>query len=251
MTEDNRGRVGVEDGSKRVRTYLGGELVADTVRPKLVWEVPGYPAYYLPQSDVRMELLTPTGRAERSPSRGEARYFTVKGGDRVAVDAAWHYPDSPIEELRGLVRFDWEAMDAWFEEDEEVYVHPRSPYTRVDILSSSRHVEVVLNHVKVADSHQPRLLFETGLPPRFYLPLVDVRMDLLIPSSKITRCPYKGTAAYWSVRADGEVFEDVAWTYKTPLLESVKIAGLACFYNERVDLYVDGVLQQRPRTPFS
>jgi uncharacterized protein (DUF427 family) len=251
MAGDNRGRVRVEDGSKWVRTYLGGELVADTVRPKLVWEVPYYPAYYIPRSDVRMELLAPTGRAEWSPSRGEARYFTVKGGDRVAIDAAWHYPDSPLEELRGLIRFDWEAMDAWFEEDEEVYVHPRSPHTRVDVLSSSRHVEVVLNQLKVADSRQPRLLFETGLPTRYYLPLVDVRMDLLIPSSNITRCPYKGTASYWSVRANGELFEDVAWTYKTPLLESVKIAGLVCFYNERVDLYVDGVLQERPRTPFS
>ena len=182
---------------------------------------------------------------------GRARYFTVKGGDRVAIDAAWHYPDSPLEELRGLIRFDWEAMDAWFEEDEEVYVHPRSPHTRVDVLSSSRYVEVVLNHLKVADSRQPRLLFETGLPTRYYLPLVDVRMDLLIPSSNITRCPYKGTASYWSVEVNGEVLDDLVWTYKTPVLESVKIAGLACFFNEKVDLYVDAVLQDRPKTPFS
>src|SRR5918996_2650202 len=82
----------VEHGAKRVRAYLGGELIADTTRPRLVWEVPYYPAYYLPRDDVRMELLTPTERTERSPSRGEARFFTVKGGDKQVEDAAWHYP---------------------------------------------------------------------------------------------------------------------------------------------------------------
>jgi uncharacterized protein (DUF427 family) len=241
----------VEEGPKRVRTYLGGEIVADTTRPKLVWEIPNYPAYYLPVDDVRMELLTPTERTERSPSRGVASYFTVKGGDRVVEDAAWHYPESPVEDLRTLIRFDWEAMDAWFEEDEEVYVHPRDPYKRVDILASGRHVEVVVDGVKVADSHQPRLLFETSLPTRYYLPLTDVRLDLLRPSATSTRCPYKGTAGYWSVEVNGAVHNDLAWIYRTPVLESVKIAGLACFFNEHVDLYVDGVLQQRPKTFWS
>ncbi len=241
----------IEESAKRVRTYLGGELVADTTRPRLVWEIPYYPAYYLPHVDVRMGLLTPSGRTERSPARGEAHYFTVKAGGKEAVDAAWHFPDSPVQELQELIRFDWEAMDAWFEEDEAITVHPRSPYTRVDILASSRHVEVSLGGVKVADSHQPRLLFETGLPTRYYLPLVDVRLDLLRPSSTVTRCPYKGTASYWSVEVGGRVFEDVVWTYAAPLLESAKIAGLACFYNEGVDLFVDGERQERPRSPFS
>ena len=251
MAPVTQGDVRIEEGPKRVRTYLGGELVADTTRPRLVWEVPYYPAYYLPVEDVRMELLTPSDRREPSSGRGEARYFDVKGGDRVAHDAAWRYTDSPVDALRELVRFDWAAMDAWFEEDEEVYVHPRDPYKRVDVLSSSRHVEVEVNGVKVADSRQPRLLFETGLPTRYYLPLVDVRQDLLRPSSTVTRCPYKGTAAYWSVEAGGEVAEDVVWTYRAPVLESIKIAGLACFYNERVAISVDGVPQERPRSPFS
>ncbi len=245
------GGLRVEPGPKRVRTYLGGELVADTIRPWLVWEVPHYPAYYLPRDDVRTHLLAPTERTELSVDRGQARYFTIKAGGREAVDAAWHYPDSPIEALRDLIRFDWHAMDAWFEEDEEVDVHPRDPYVRVDVLASSRHVEVVLGGVTVADSRQPRLLFETGLPTRYYLPLVDVRLDLLRTSSRTTRCPYKGTASYWSVEIDGQLFEDVVWTYKAPLLESVKVAGLACFWNERVNLFVDGVDQQRPQRPFS
>jgi uncharacterized protein (DUF427 family) len=241
----------VEVGPKRVRAYLGGEVVADTTSPRLVWEIPYYPAYYFPVDDVRMELLTPTDHTQHSPSRGDARYFSVKGGDRVAENAAWIYPDSPVEELRQLVRFDWEAMDAWFEEDEEVYVHPRDPYKRVDILASGRHVEVIVDGVKVADSHQPRLLFETGLPTRYYLPQTDLRPDLLRPSSTTTRCPYKGTAEYWSVEVNGIVHDDLVWVYRTPTLESAKIAGLACFFNERVDLYVDGVLQERPRTLWS
>ena len=237
----------VEEGQKRVRIYLGGVLVADTIRPRLVWEVPYYPAYYFPVDDVRMELLTPSGRVDQSAGRGTARYFTIGGGQRVVPDAAWQYTDSPVEELRGLVRFDWDAMDAWFEEDEEVYVHPRNPYTRVDVLASSRHVQVLVDGVTVADSHRPRLLFETGLPVRYYLPLVDVRMDLLRPSATTTRCPYKGTATYWAVEVGGRLYEDLVWTYKAPLPESAKIAGLLAFYDDRVDLHVDGVSQEHPR----
>jgi uncharacterized protein (DUF427 family) len=251
MTTESRGLVKIEPLAKRVRGYLNGQPVVDTVQASLVWETPYYPAYYFPERDVRMELLVPSDRTEHSPSRGDARYFDVMVGDRVADSGAWSYPESPLEALRGLVRFDWDSMDAWFEEDEEVYVHPRSPYTRVDVLPSSRRVEVSIGGVVVADSNQPRILFETGLPPRYYLPLVDVRMDLLRPSSTVTSCPYKGTAAYWSVEVDGKLFEDIVWIYRTPLPESIRVAGLVSFYNERVDLRVDGVVQERPKTPFS
>jgi len=142
-------------------------------------------------------------------------------------------------------------MSEWLEEDEPVYTHPRDPYTRVDILASSRHVRVELDGVTVADSHSPRILFETGLPPRYYLPLSDVRTELLRPSARQTSCPYKGTASYWSVETGKRVHTDVAWIYRTPLPESQKIAGLACFYDERVDVFVDGERQERPASPFS
>jgi uncharacterized protein (DUF427 family) len=198
-----------------------------------------------------MELLTPSGSTKRSPSRGGAVLLTVKGGDTEAVDAAYHHADSPVEELRDLIAFDWGAMSNWFEEDEEVFVHARDPYSRIDTLRSSRHVEVVINGVKVADSHHPTLLFETGLPTRYYLPKVDVRMDLFTATDSATDCPYKGTAEYWSVTAGDEVFTDVVWSYRHPVAESAKIAGLVCFYNERVDIYVDGELEGRPKTQFS
>jgi uncharacterized protein (DUF427 family) len=246
-----RGRVRIEPGAKRVRAFLGGEAVVDTTRPVLVWEVPYYPTYYLPLDDVRTELLVPDGIVAHSPSRGEGQTFSVRAGAKEAAGAAIRYEDSPIEELRDLIRLDWDSMDAWFEEDEEVFTHPRDPYTRVDILPSSRHVRVEVDGVTVAESASPRLLFETGLPVRYYLPKTHVRMELLTPSDSVSHCPYKGQAEWWSVRVGDGLRDDLAWSYRTPLPESQKIAGLVAFYNEKVDIYVDGVLQERPHTKFS
>jgi uncharacterized protein (DUF427 family) len=250
-TKGTRGRVRVETSAKRVRAYLGGEAIADTIRPMLVWEGPSYPAYYFPAADVRTELLTDDGEVVHSPSRGDARAHTVSAGGTQARGAALLYDDSPIEELRGSIRLDWHAMDAWFEEDEEVFTHPRNPYTRVDILPSSRHIRVEVDGVTVAESSSPRLLFETGLPVRYYLPKTHVRMDLLVPTGTESHCPYKGQAEWWSVRVGDAVHEDFAWSYPTPLPESERIAGLVAFYNEKTDIYVDGMLQERPHTKFS
>jgi uncharacterized protein (DUF427 family) len=245
-----RGRVHLERGAKRVRAFLGGEVVADTARPVLVWELPYYPTYYFPLADVRAQLR-PDGGSLHSPSRGDGRTFTVRAGGREAAGAALRYEDSPIEELRDLIRLEWASMDAWFEEDEEVFTHPRDPYTRVDILASSRHVRVEVEGATVAESASPRLLFETGLPVRYYLPKPHVRLELLVPTDTVTHCPYKGRAEHWSVQAPAGVRADLAWSYRTPLPESQKIAGLIAFYNEKVDVYVDGVLQERPKTKFS
>jgi uncharacterized protein (DUF427 family) len=250
-TDRTRGRVRIESGEKRVRAYLGAEVVVDTTRPVLVWEVPYYPAYYFAAADVRTELLEFDGGVAHSQSRGEGRTFTVRAGVKEARGAALRYEDSPIAELRDLIRLDWDAMDAWFEEDEEVFTHPRDPYTRVDILPSSRHVRVEVDGVTAAESASPRLLFETGLPVRYYLPKTHVRMDMLTPTDSESHCPYKGRAEWWSVRVGDSLHEDLAWSYRTPLPESQKIAGLVAFYNEKVDLYVDGVRQERPSTKFS
>jgi uncharacterized protein (DUF427 family) len=249
MAEKIRG-IRIEQGTKRVRAYLAGELVADTKRPFLVWEWPYYPTYYFPADDVRAELV-PAGQTEHSPSRGDGQVYHIKVAGAAADGAALRYPDSPIEALRDLVRLDWNSMTDWFEEDELVYVHPRDPYSRVDILASSRHVRVEIDGVTVADSRQPRILFETGLPPRYYLPLTEVRMDLLRSSGTQSQCPYKGTAGYWSVDTGQAVHTDLVWIYRMPLPESQKVAGLACFYNEKVDIYLDGELQDRPKTHFS
>jgi uncharacterized protein (DUF427 family) len=243
--ETARGLVKVESCAKRIRVYAGGDLVADTASALLVWEVPYYPTYYIPADDVRA-ALEPTGSTEHSPSRGDAEILDVRTPRTVVRNAARRYPEPAIELLRGHVRLQWDAMDEWFEEDEPVYVHPRDPYTRVDILASSRHVEVRVDGLTVAATDRPTLLFETGLPTRYYLPMTDARLDLLTPTTSVTRCPYKGSATYWSL---GDQV-DLAWCYRTPLPESQKIAGLICFYNERVDLVVDEVVQDRPPSRF-
>jgi uncharacterized protein (DUF427 family) len=171
-TTTKRRGIRIEPGTKRVRVYLGGELVADTTQPVLVWEVPYYPTYYFPVSDVRTELLQREDGVAHSSSRGDGQRFSVKGRPHAAL----RYEDSPIEELRDLIRFDWDSMDAWFEEDEQVFTHPRDPYTRVDILASSRHVRVDVDGTTVAESTSPRMLFETRAAGPL-LPADDTRAD--------------------------------------------------------------------------
>lgn len=244
LTETGR----IEACPKRVRVYLAGRLVADTIRAKLVWEVPHYPAYYIPRADVQRDMLTDSAREPSPSDRGEARYFDVRAGERVATAGAWHYPEPPIEALREHVRFAWDAMDTWLEEEDEVFVHPHDPHKRIDILHSSRHIEIVAGGVTLADTRRPTLLVETGAPVRWYLPKSDVRMDLLEPTNKKTGCAYKGFARYWRRLEGGR---EIAWSYPSPLAEGAKIAGLVAFYDEKVDVYVDGVLQKRPRTKFS
>lgn len=238
MSTTTTERVRVESGRKRVRAYLRGHLVADTVRPLLVWESPFHPTYYFPATDVHADLK-PTGATHHSPSRGDEVLHDVAVAGVVAKDAASTVPDSPVEELSAHVRLDWESMTSWFEEDEEVFFAARDPYTRVDILPSSRHVQVLLDDDVLADSTRAHVLYETGLPPRWYLPQVDVRMDRLIEGSLFTQCPYKGTATYLAYEIDGQPTE-VAWTYQTPLPESQRIAGLVAFDDTRLRVLVDG-----------
>jgi uncharacterized protein (DUF427 family) len=248
MTSAQDTAIKVEPTRKRIRVLLAGELVADTTSALLVWEIPYYPTYYLPAADLQAELL-PAG-SDSSPELGAAEVLSVRVAGATAEGAARRYPAAPDPRLRDYVRLDWQAMSEWLEEDEPVYVHPRSPYSRVDILASSRHVQVEIDGVTVADSRSPRILFETGLPPRYYLPLADIRTDLLRPSATQTSCPYKGTASYWSVDTGSGLHEDIVWIYRMPLPESQKIAGLAAFYDEKADVLVDGVRQDRPRTQF-
>jgi uncharacterized protein (DUF427 family) len=249
MSDQPHGRVRVEDCAKRVRCYLDGALVADSRHTSLVWEIPYYPTYYFPAADV-VAKLEPIGALDHSPSRGDGEILDVRAGESVAPGAGRRYPNSPIEELRDLVRFEWSALSEWFEEDEPVYFHARDPYARIDILASTRHVVVEVDGTVVADSHQPKILFETGLPARYYLPLTDYRMELLRPSTLETQCPYKGRATYFAVVLGDVVHENVIWVYRSPFPESQKIAGFAAPYNEKLDLTIDGVREARPRTHF-
>jgi uncharacterized protein (DUF427 family) len=134
------------------------------------------------------------------------------------------------------------AMDKWLEEDEEVIGHPHDPYHRVDVLESSRHVKVNVNGGTVAETKRPKILFETSLPPRYYIPPEDVRKELLVESETKTVCPYKGVASHWSVEG-GERIEDGAWSYPEPLPEAQKVQGHLCFYDGKTELEIDGESQ--------
>jgi uncharacterized protein (DUF427 family) len=253
MTQSTQSRVRTEPNRRRVRVFVGGHAVADSSRTVYLFETGHLPVYYFPREDVRFDLLEPTSHHTHCPWKGDASYYDVVVGDRRVRNAAWAYP-APIDsaaELTDYVAFYWDAADAWFEEDDEVFVHARDPYHRVDVLTSSRHVEVRVNGVLVADTRRPRLLFETGLPVRYYIPKLDARMDLLEPTATRTRCPYKGEAVYWSVQAGDEVATDVVWSYPYPIPEIPKIENLLAFYNEKVDITVNGVPQDRPVTKWS
>ena len=226
-----------EDSHRRVRVIFANTTIADSTRVKLLLEPMKLGIYYFPLEDVRSDALRKTGE----------RLWDVLAGDRVAERAAWERAEFP-----GYIAFKWDMMDRWFEEDDEVFVHPRDPYHRVDVLNSSRHVKVVLGGEVVAETDRPRLLFETNLPTRYYIPKVDVRMDLLTPTDLHTRCPYKGEASYWTATVAGQEFKNIVWVYPSPIPEIPKLENLLCFYNEKVDaIYVDGELQPKPKTPWS
>ena len=246
------GRIRVETGRKRVRAYLGGELVADTRQPVLVWEWPYFPAYYFPAADVRAKLVARRpDRALAEPGRrGDLPRAGCPGPPRSRRPCATR--TRRWRTCATLVRLDWDAMSEWFEEDEPVYTHPRDPYSRVDILASSRHVRVEVDGVTVADSRQPRILFETGLPPRYYLPLTDVRMDLLRPVGHPDTLPVQGHRRRTGRCRPVSSCTPTSCGSTAPRCRRARRSpGLACFYDEKVDVYLDGELQPRPRTHFS
>jgi len=232
---------------KWIRVQFAGEFIADSENVLILREQRRPPVYYFPREDVSMDFFKSSDYTTDSDGMGTASFWDIKVGEREVKNAAWSYEDpaEAITDLQGYIAFKWDKMDAWFEEAEQVLVHPRDPYKRVDTLLSTKHIEVEVAGVKVADSHKPMLLFETGLPTRYYLPRVDVRTDLLVPSDTITRCPYKGEANYFSVQVGDQLVEDIAWYYPYPTPEVPKISNLTCFYDERVDaVYIDGELQE-------
>ncbi len=232
---------------------FNGEAIADSCAVKMLHETEHLPVYYFHEGDVRWELLDPSDHITSSPVKGEARYWTVRVRGRTAENAVWSYPQ-PIEGCPlppGHMAFAWGAMDPWHKEDEEVFVHPRDPYHRIDNLRSSRRVRIIIGGEVVAETSRPRLLLETGLPVRYYIPEADVQRVHLRPSEKHTRCPYKGEARFYSVEAGGKVERDLAWFYPSPSRDAVGVEGCICFFNEQVGLEVDDVRQPRPTTRWS
>jgi uncharacterized protein (DUF427 family) len=240
----------MEPCGKWVRVVLGGETIADSRRTLLLSESGHQPIYYFPVGDVRADLLEPSDRHTRCPKKGEASYHSIRVGERFEKAAAWYYPEplEGAEPLRDLIAFYFDRMDHWYEESEEIFVHPRDPYHRVDVIPTSRHIRVSLDGELLAETDDAMALYESNLPTRWYLPREDVRAELE-PTDTVTRCPYKGIASYYAVRpSGGEPVKDLIWCYDDPLPAVDRIAGRLCFFNERVDVEVDGESESRPET---
>ena len=237
----------------RLRGSFAGQTVFDSVDAKLLYETAHLPVYYVPENDLRHDLLERSDRQTRCPHKGVASYRSIRVGDRFEADAVWTYrePIAPASFLAGHAAFYWGKLDEWFVEDEQVFGHPRDPYHRIDTYRTTRLVRVSVDGEAIAESTWAVALFESGLPARFYLPAEDVQMHLLEPSEKTSRCAYKGVASYWHVRVGNTLHEDLAWTYAEPDEDVRGIRGLICFFNERVDLEVGGELQERPVTQWS
>jgi uncharacterized protein (DUF427 family) len=246
-----------EPTDKRIRAVLGGETVVDSTRALLVWEPKRVvPSYAVPAGDVAAEFA-PGGDGAAAPAdppvlEGRPVYdpsvpFAVHTADgervRIAGTEGFRLADP---ELAGYVVLDFAAFDAWYEEDERNLGHPRDPFHRIDIVHSSRHVVVAADGETLAESRRPSLLFEPPLPVRYYLPPEDVRLDRLAASPTTSTCAYKGEASYWAL--DGR---DVAWSYPRPLREAAEVSDQIAFFNERVDITVDGERLERPVTPWS
>tara|TARA_R110002072_G_scaffold60051_60_gene152777 strand:- start:683 stop:1477 length:795 start_codon:yes stop_codon:yes gene_type:complete len=246
----------LEASPRRVRVQFGGEWIADSTDMVLMYEANHLPVYYFPVKDVRLDLLHPTDHTSHCPYKGDASYWTIEAGGQTAENAVWAY-QTPFDEMAAInlqdyCAFYWDRVVHWYEEDEEVFVHPRDPHKRIDTIPSSRPVKVVLGGETVAETTRAHFLFETGLPTRYYIPVEDIRTDLLTPSDTHSRCPYKGIASYRTAMINGQTYEDIVWFYPDPIPECPKIKGLFCFYNERVDaVFVDGEEVEKPVTKWS
>ena len=240
----------IEPVPRRIRATIGSRTVLDTTRAIYLWEWPNYPQYYIPLADIQPDVLVDENHEQRL-SRGTARRFSLKVGDDVRPGAARVYGEDALPGLDGFVRFEWDSLDSWFEEDEQVFVHPRNPYTRVDAIRSTRAVRVELDGVMLAESSSTVMVFETGLPTRYYFNRTEVNFDALVPTDTESSCPYKGnTSGYWSITTPVGEYPDLAWAYDFPTRQLQPITGLISFYNEKVDLFVDDQPLERAVTHF-
>ncbi|OLS27131.1 MAG: hypothetical protein HeimC3_05980 [Candidatus Heimdallarchaeota archaeon LC_3] len=242
----------VEPSPRWVRAKFGSIYIADSKKALLLiaYDREFRTRYYFPKEDVKTEFFEESDYKGRD---GKNKYWHIRNGDKYEKNAAYTVVDPPedVQGIKDYIGFKWNQIDAWFEEEEEIFIHPRDPYKRIDTIKSSRHIKVVIDKQIVAETNNPTLLFETGLPVRYYIPKEDVKTEFLIDSILQTGCPYKGTASYNSVKIGDNIYKNIVWYYKDPFYETGHIKDLISFYNEKVDIYVDGELISKPQTPFS
>ncbi|EME80255.1 uncharacterized protein MYCFIDRAFT_216157 [Pseudocercospora fijiensis CIRAD86] len=233
-----------------IQVLFNGRYIVKTTKSVFVWEHPYYPQIYIPASEIESYFsarsddlkITPGLEIHDSENNLLATQWTLTVSSKPVEKVLAFSPNlpEPANSLSNLVKIDFESMDQWFEESSKIFVHPKDPFKRIDILQSTRHIRVSIAGHVVADTDTSMHLYETGLPCRYYMPLTRVDASVLRPSTTVTQCPYKGEAEYYSVEVEGKVYEDVVWFYNRPLLESAKVEGLVCFYNEKVEIEVDG-----------
>ena len=232
----------VHEVPQRIRGRFAGETVLDTRRAVMLHETGLLPQWYVPFEDVREDLLERTEHSTHCPFKGNASYWSLRVGDREATNVVWGY-ENPLPEcqaVKGMAAFYFDRLDAWFEEDEPLFGHPKDPFHRVDVRRTSRHVVVRAGGETVAESRRAYALFETGLPTRYYLPTQDVRLEKLRSSTLTTICPYKGVATYHDIVVGAAVFPDAVWTYHEPLSDARTVGGHQSFLGEGVEVIVDG-----------
>ncbi|RFU27440.1 hypothetical protein B7463_g8898, partial [Scytalidium lignicola] len=234
----SNGPVKLEITPRRVRGLLDGVWLFDTIEARHVWEHKYFPQFWVPLKSVTEGVLT---KGDAFDSDKSAFIATAKGQEKF-TSRVMIFEKGP---LAGLVRFEFKSLDAWFEEDQQIYDHPKNPYTRIDILPSSRKITVKVGGVQIAESSSSMFLFETGLRTRYYLPKTSVQWKYLTKSDTTSKCPYKGLAQYYNIVIDGKEYKDTIWWYEYPITESAAVAGHVSFYNEKVDIYVDGVLEEK------
>jgi uncharacterized protein (DUF427 family) len=240
-----------EPSERWVRAVVGETAVVDSRHQILVWE-PRHkvPEYGFPKRHVRTDLLRPSaapparGRFYR-PTADVAQWFDLEVEGRTIEHAAWSWD---VPGLDDFLAVNWSrgVLDAWYEEDDLAMTHPRDPHNRVDALPSSRHVVVSVGDVVLAETDAPVVVYETALPVRWYIPRADVRFDALRPTDTWSECPYKGYATeYWDLVAsdDSAPVTDIAWLYPDPKPAVGEIRDHVAFYNDKVRITVDGVVQ--------
>ena len=251
---DSAGLFYLEPCRPRIRGQSGDVIVVDSTAASLLHEHGQLPVLYFPVDDVRTDLLEPNGTRAHSPGKGEATGLRLSVGDRVVQDAGWRFDQPEWDALAGLIAFYLPAMTQWWQEDEPMPGHARDPYHRIEVLDTSRRVRVLVEGRVLADTTRARALFESGLPTRWYIPPRDVDASLLADSATRTTCAYKGQARYVSMRGRPDQPDDqqpdLAWIYDEPLPDAARVAGYVCFWNERVDLEIDGEPVPRPVTEF-
>jgi uncharacterized protein (DUF427 family) len=244
LSEAPAHRIFYADYPRRLRALIGDRVVLDTTAAKLLYETGILPVPYVPLADFDQALLERTDHSTHCPFKGDASYWNVRVGGELLENAVWAYED-PMPEaswLRGYAALYWNRASDWFVEEDRVFGHLRDPFHRVDVHESSRPVTVRAGGRVIAQSERPKLLFETGLPARVYVPRADVAAGVLAPSETRTVCPYKGQATYWSV--DG--IADAAWSYESPLPEAITAQGHVSFDAEGLEVELGEPQAQLP-----